>query len=111
IGSRNEESLEILKTEIGHVQVNDCPDSWHWNGGDDGVFFVSVTRLHVDNFILPSLSPSTRWSKILPHKIDFNGSKIGDHLRIIKIVFMLYPRRLYGSCGGIGIVSLLILIL
>ncbi|GJR13100.1 ribonuclease H-like domain-containing protein [Tanacetum coccineum] len=58
LGSRNEESLEILKTEICRVQVNDCPDSWHWNGGDDGVFFVSVTRLHVDNCILPSLSPN-----------------------------------------------------
>nr|GEV44529.1 RNA-directed DNA polymerase, eukaryota [Tanacetum cinerariifolium] len=68
LGSRNEESLEILKTEIGHVQINDCPDSWHWNGGDDGVFSVSV--LHVDNFILPSLSPSTRWYKILPRKIN-----------------------------------------
>ncbi|GJT16836.1 hypothetical protein Tco_0875542 [Tanacetum coccineum] len=56
LGSRNEESLEILKTEIGRVQVNDCPDSWHWNGGDDGVFSVSATRMHVDNCILPSLS-------------------------------------------------------
>ncbi|GKD01240.1 hypothetical protein Tco_1171514 [Tanacetum coccineum] len=101
LGSRNEESLEILKTEICRVQVNDCPDSWHWNGGDDGVFSMSATRMHVDNCILPSLSPSTRWSKILPCKICFNGSKIGDHLRIIKIVFMLYPRRLYGSCGEV----------
>ncbi|GJX15682.1 RNA-directed DNA polymerase, eukaryota, reverse transcriptase zinc-binding domain protein [Tanacetum coccineum] len=58
IGSRNEESLEILKTEIGRVQVNDCPDSWHWNDGDVGVFSVSATRMHVDNCILPSLSPN-----------------------------------------------------
>ncbi|GKA14978.1 putative RNA-directed DNA polymerase, eukaryota, reverse transcriptase zinc-binding domain protein [Tanacetum coccineum] len=69
LGSRNEESLEILKTEIGHVQVNDCPDSWHWNDADDGVFSVNMTRLHVDNCFLSSLSPSTRWSKILPRKI------------------------------------------
>ncbi|GJV28939.1 hypothetical protein Tco_1385387 [Tanacetum coccineum] len=79
LGSRNEESLEILKTEIGRVQVNDCPDSWHWNGGDDGVFSVSATRMHVDNCILPSLSPSTRWSKILPHLFqwleDWGSSK------------------------------------
>ncbi|GJX41058.1 hypothetical protein Tco_0256048 [Tanacetum coccineum] len=67
LGSRNEESLEILKTEIGHVQVNDCLDSWHWNAVDDGVFSVNVTSLHVDDCILPSLSLSTRWSKILPH--------------------------------------------
>ncbi|GJY12452.1 hypothetical protein Tco_0381761 [Tanacetum coccineum] len=63
--SKNEESLEILKKEIAHVQVNDCPYSWHRNGADDGVFSVNVTRLHVDNCILPSLSTSTRWSKIL----------------------------------------------
>ncbi|GJX14841.1 hypothetical protein Tco_0206599 [Tanacetum coccineum] len=67
LGSRNEESLEILKTKIGHVHVNDYPDSWHWNGADDGVFCVNVTHLHVDNCILPSLIPSTRWSMILPH--------------------------------------------
>ncbi|GJS43872.1 RNA-directed DNA polymerase, eukaryota [Tanacetum coccineum] len=41
-------------------------DSWHWNGADDGVFSVNVTHLHVDNCILPSLIPSTRWSMILP---------------------------------------------
>ncbi|GJS65193.1 putative RNA-directed DNA polymerase, eukaryota, reverse transcriptase zinc-binding domain protein [Tanacetum coccineum] len=56
LGSRNEESLEILKTKIVHVQVNDCPDSWHWNAADDGVFSVNVTRLHVDDCIFPSLS-------------------------------------------------------
>nr|GEY43985.1 hypothetical protein [Tanacetum cinerariifolium] len=97
LGSRNEESLEILKTEIGRVQVNDCPDSWHWNGGDDGVFSVSATRMHADNCILSSLSPSTRWSKILPPKVN---------IFIWRLILDRLSHRLNLSLRGLDIQSI-----
>ncbi|GKE20393.1 hypothetical protein Tco_1431905 [Tanacetum coccineum] len=71
LGSRNEEALENLLSEVVHVSVNNSPDSWQWSIANDGVFSVHDTRIHVDNVILPSRSPSTRWSKILPRKCPY----------------------------------------
>ncbi|GJS74857.1 hypothetical protein Tco_0707698, partial [Tanacetum coccineum] len=68
LGSKNEEALENLLSEVIHVSVNNSPDSWKWSITNDGVFSVHDTRIHVDNVILPSRPPSTRWSKILPRK-------------------------------------------
>ncbi|GKE31164.1 hypothetical protein Tco_1450486, partial [Tanacetum coccineum] len=99
----NEETLEILKTEIGHVQVNDCQDIWHWNGADDGVFSVNVTRLHVDNCIFPSLSPSTRWSKILPRVIQllaYGGLFVFGSMFLCLLLFPV-PIGFNGSTIGI----------
>ncbi|GJY86489.1 retrovirus-related pol polyprotein from transposon TNT 1-94 [Tanacetum coccineum] len=69
LGSRNEEALEAMISEVGHVNVSNLPDSWQWNIAPYGVFSVHDTRLHLDNCLLPSLSPSTRWSNLLPRKI------------------------------------------
>nr|GEX10102.1 reverse transcriptase domain-containing protein [Tanacetum cinerariifolium] len=66
--SRNEEALENLLSEVVHVSVNNSPESWQWSIANDGVFSVHDTRIQVDNVILPSRPPSTRWSKILPRK-------------------------------------------
>ncbi|GKE01600.1 hypothetical protein Tco_1389583, partial [Tanacetum coccineum] len=60
LGSRNEEDLEAMISEVCHVNVSNLPDSWQWNIAPDGVFSVHDTRLHLDNCLLPSLSPSTR---------------------------------------------------
>nr|GEW00408.1 RNA-directed DNA polymerase, eukaryota [Tanacetum cinerariifolium] len=43
-------------------------DSWHWNIDLDDIFSVNATRNHIDDCLLPSLSPSSRWSKFLPRK-------------------------------------------
>ncbi|GJQ97291.1 hypothetical protein Tco_0008430 [Tanacetum coccineum] len=59
-GSRNEEALENLLSEVVHVSVNNSPDLWQWSIANDGVFSVHDTRIHVDNVILPSHTPSTR---------------------------------------------------
>ncbi|GJR92121.1 putative RNA-directed DNA polymerase, eukaryota, reverse transcriptase zinc-binding domain protein [Tanacetum coccineum] len=92
LGSRNEESLEILKMEIGCVQVNDCPDFWHWNGGDDGVFSVSATRMHVDKCILPSLSPNLfQWLK------DWGSSK--DYKDRVYVISAAALWILWRSCN------------
>nr|GEZ75175.1 RNA-directed DNA polymerase, eukaryota, reverse transcriptase zinc-binding domain protein [Tanacetum cinerariifolium] len=57
-GSRNEEALEAMISEVGHSNVSNLPGSWQWNIAPDGVFSVHDTRLHLDNCLLPSLSPS-----------------------------------------------------
>nr|GFB16581.1 RNA-directed DNA polymerase, eukaryota, reverse transcriptase zinc-binding domain protein [Tanacetum cinerariifolium] len=37
-------------------------------GDDNDSLSVEVTRPHIDNYLLPSLSPSSRWSKLIPHR-------------------------------------------
>nr|GEY44904.1 reverse transcriptase domain, reverse transcriptase zinc-binding domain protein [Tanacetum cinerariifolium] len=68
LGSRNEEALENLLSEVVHVFLYNSPDSRQWSIANDGVFSVLDTRIHVDNVILLSRTPSERWSKILPRK-------------------------------------------
>ncbi|GJV19774.1 hypothetical protein Tco_1368794 [Tanacetum coccineum] len=54
------------KVGNGQVQLCDRPDSWRWSLDDDGIFLVHVTRVHLDSCMLLSLTPCTRWWKILP---------------------------------------------
>ncbi|GKC58412.1 putative RNA-directed DNA polymerase, eukaryota, reverse transcriptase zinc-binding domain protein, partial [Tanacetum coccineum] len=70
-GSRNEAALEVMVSELGQVCLSNLPDAWSWNISDDGNFSVQATIIHIDNCLLPSLSPSTRWSKLLP-RLDSN---------------------------------------
>ncbi|GKC97240.1 RNA-directed DNA polymerase, eukaryota, reverse transcriptase zinc-binding domain protein [Tanacetum coccineum] len=70
VGSRNEVALNILVSDLGQVQLGDRSDSWSWSLDDDGIFSVHVTRAHLDSCMLPSLTPCTRWWKILPRKIN-----------------------------------------
>ncbi|GKC64656.1 hypothetical protein Tco_1097254, partial [Tanacetum coccineum] len=53
LGSKNEEALDNLLSEVVHVSVNNMLDSWQWSIANDGVFSVQDTRIHVDNVILP----------------------------------------------------------
>nr|GEW02579.1 reverse transcriptase domain, reverse transcriptase zinc-binding domain protein [Tanacetum cinerariifolium] len=67
-GSRNEEALLSMVAKIRNVSLSNQPDSWHWNINLDGIFLVNATRNHIDDCLLPSLCPSSRWSKFLPRK-------------------------------------------
>ncbi|GJY49892.1 RNA-directed DNA polymerase, eukaryota, reverse transcriptase zinc-binding domain protein [Tanacetum coccineum] len=49
----------ILVSDLGLVQLGDRSDSWSWSLDDDGIFSVHV-----------SLTPCTRWWKILPRKVN-----------------------------------------
>ena len=55
------------------------------------------TRLHVDNCLLPSLSPSTRWSKLLPRKVN---------IFIWRLVLDRLTNRLNLSSRGLEIMSI-----
>lgn len=97
LGSRNEEALENLLSEVAHVSVNSLPDSWQWSITHDDVFPVLNTCIHVDNAILPSFSPSTRWSKILPRKVN---------IFIWRLLLDRLPNRLNLSSRGLEITSI-----
>ncbi|GKD39056.1 hypothetical protein Tco_1259263 [Tanacetum coccineum] len=58
-----------MVSEIGHVSFNNHPDSWSWKISVNDSFSVQATRSHIDKCLLPSLSPSSRWSKLIPRKL------------------------------------------
>nr|GEW12948.1 hypothetical protein [Tanacetum cinerariifolium] len=68
LGSRNEKALLSMVVEIENVSLSNQPDSWHWNIDPDGIFSVNTMRNHIDDCLLPSLSLSSRWSKVLSRK-------------------------------------------
>ncbi|XP_071699047.1 uncharacterized protein [Rutidosis leptorrhynchoides] len=69
LGSRNETLFSSMLAELASVQLSNIEDSWSWSLASDGCFSIHDTRAKVYNLILPSLSPSTRWYKIIPRKV------------------------------------------
>ncbi|GJY53183.1 hypothetical protein Tco_0444847 [Tanacetum coccineum] len=67
-GGRNVAALNVMVSEIGHVYFNNHPDAWSWKISDSDSLSVQATRSHIDNCLLSSLSPSSRWSKLIPRK-------------------------------------------
>ncbi|GKB78177.1 RNA-directed DNA polymerase, eukaryota, reverse transcriptase zinc-binding domain protein, partial [Tanacetum coccineum] len=80
---RNFLPLGTLCRKVGNDANKDCllsdrnvNGSWAWSWkrqvslDDDGIFSVHVTRAHLDSCMLPSLTPCTRWWKILPRKVN-----------------------------------------
>ncbi|GJV32176.1 putative reverse transcriptase domain-containing protein [Tanacetum coccineum] len=76
LGSRNEEALENLFSEVVHVSVNNSPDS-----------------------ILVLICP-----RFLHALIGCNGSKIGEQQGYRKIMCLVFLRQIYGLYGSIGII-------
>ncbi|GJT61640.1 putative RNA-directed DNA polymerase, eukaryota, reverse transcriptase zinc-binding domain protein [Tanacetum coccineum] len=97
LGGRNADSLNLLLAEIGNANVGTGEDSWHWNLSDVGMFTVGVTRKHIDNFVLPSMSPSTRWNKSLPRKVN---------IFVWRLLLDRLPHRVNLSSRGLEIPSI-----
>ena len=97
IGRRNEAALEAMVLELGQVSLSNRNDAWYWNITDDGSFSVQATRIHIGNYLLPSLSPSTRWSKLLPRKVN---------VFIWRLILDRLPNRLNLSLRGLDISSI-----
>nr|GEV56043.1 RNA-directed DNA polymerase, eukaryota [Tanacetum cinerariifolium] len=94
---RNVDSLNLLLAEIGNANVGIGDDSWHWNLSDDGMFTVGVTRKHIDDFILSSMSPSTRWNKSLPRMVT---------IFVWRLLLDRLPHRVNLSSRGLEIPSI-----
>nr|GEY50379.1 hypothetical protein [Tanacetum cinerariifolium] len=97
IGSRNVAGLEALVSKLGHVSLSNRLDAWSWNISDDDNFYVQATRTHIANGLLPSLSPSTRWFKLLPRKVN---------VFIWRLILDNLPNRLNLSLRGLEISSI-----
>lgn len=67
---RTADLLHILMLELSHIELSSNSDSWTWSIGEDGLFSVAATRLHIDHSTLPSSSIGTRWNKGLPRKVN-----------------------------------------
>ncbi|GJT99863.1 RNA-directed DNA polymerase, eukaryota, reverse transcriptase zinc-binding domain protein [Tanacetum coccineum] len=98
LGSRNEATLEDLVLELGQVQLLDKPNSWTWILDNDDVFTVHATRVHLDSCLLHSCSPSTRWSKTLPRKVN---------IFVCRLSLDRLPTRLNLSLRGLDIPSIM----
>ncbi|GJT75675.1 putative RNA-directed DNA polymerase, eukaryota, reverse transcriptase zinc-binding domain protein [Tanacetum coccineum] len=90
--------LHNLMHELRHVALSANSDSWTWSIGEDGVFSVAATRLHIDHSILPSSSIETRWNKGLLRKVN---------IFIWRLRLDRLPTRLNLSKRGLEIDSIL----
>ncbi|PWA77606.1 reverse transcriptase domain, Reverse transcriptase zinc-binding domain protein [Artemisia annua] len=62
--------LEELQNLVSNVHLGEATDEWQWNVLNQNLFTVKHTRLHVDQLILPSEAPATRWCKSNPKKVN-----------------------------------------
>ncbi|GJR50788.1 RNA-directed DNA polymerase, eukaryota, reverse transcriptase zinc-binding domain protein [Tanacetum coccineum] len=56
--------------EIHNMEVTQGNNSYSWYLSLDGNFSVSSLRHHIDDYMLPSISPSSRWCKMIPRKLQ-----------------------------------------
>nr|GEW96383.1 RNA-directed DNA polymerase, eukaryota [Tanacetum cinerariifolium] len=57
----------FLGSDIGDRKMN---DRWSWSLNGDGVFSVKSAREVTDNHVLANSTSTTRWSKLLPIKVN-----------------------------------------
>ena len=62
--------LNSLLSEIQHLTLSSCPDTWKLSIGLDDLFSVGSTRVFIDEQLLPSLNLATRWNTCLPRKVN-----------------------------------------
>ena len=62
--------LNNLLVEISSLVIDVDSDSCIWSLSNDGIFSVSDVRKHIDDCMLPSSLPGTRWCKVTPKKVN-----------------------------------------
>nr|GEX16998.1 reverse transcriptase domain, reverse transcriptase zinc-binding domain protein [Tanacetum cinerariifolium] len=97
-GGRLQADLHKLLVDIGSLNIEVDSDCLVSSLSTDGFFSVSFTRKHIDNCMLSSSLPSTRWCKIIPRKVSiFMWRMFLDRL----------PHRLNLSSHGLDLDSIL----
>ncbi|GKC44824.1 RNA-directed DNA polymerase, eukaryota, reverse transcriptase zinc-binding domain protein [Tanacetum coccineum] len=97
-GGIKEEQLLILVNNLESVVLADLNDRWIWLLDSLGEFSVKSAWSHIEDFLLPTISSSTRWVNVVPIKINIFAWKISlDKL----------PTRLNLSLYGIEIPSII----
>ncbi|XP_071736746.1 uncharacterized protein [Rutidosis leptorrhynchoides] len=69
-GGRIETMASTLFVALQNLELSTQDDTIYWVLNPNSGFSVLDTRKWIDNEILPSLHPSTRWNKILPIKVN-----------------------------------------
>nr|GEU81583.1 RNA-directed DNA polymerase, eukaryota, reverse transcriptase zinc-binding domain protein [Tanacetum cinerariifolium] len=97
-GGRLQADLHKLLVDIGSLNIEINSDCLVSSLSTDGFFSVSLTRKHIDNYMLSSSLPSTRWCKIIHRKVNiFMWRMFLDRL----------PHRLKLSSRGLDLDSIL----
>nr|GEW33945.1 zinc finger, CCHC-type [Tanacetum cinerariifolium] len=69
---RTKAEFDTLIFDIANLEPEELVDSdtCIWSLSNDDKFLVNLVRKHIDELYLPSLSPCTRWCKIIPRKVN-----------------------------------------
>ncbi|GKD59320.1 RNA-directed DNA polymerase, eukaryota, reverse transcriptase zinc-binding domain protein, partial [Tanacetum coccineum] len=95
---RTQTDSNNLMIDISSLNINVERDSPIFTLSTDNTFFVNVARNFLDDCLLPSSLPCTRWYKVLPRKVNiFIGLLFLDRL----------PHRLNLSSRGLDIESIM----
>nr|GEU34701.1 reverse transcriptase domain, reverse transcriptase zinc-binding domain protein [Tanacetum cinerariifolium] len=64
--------FDNLILDIANMETDDLADfdSCIWSLSNDDSFSVNMVRKHIDECTLPTLSPCTRWYKMIPRKVN-----------------------------------------
>ncbi|GKC40642.1 hypothetical protein Tco_1053026, partial [Tanacetum coccineum] len=62
--------MEELLSLVNSVELSVETDVWNWSLSGDGIFSVSSVRIHVDEGLCIMDGPHTRWSKLVPIKVN-----------------------------------------
>ncbi|GKC94790.1 hypothetical protein Tco_1160232 [Tanacetum coccineum] len=97
---RAKAEFDVLISDIASLEPEELVDydTCIWSLFHDDKFLVNSVRKHIDELSLPSLSPCTRWCKIIPRKVNiFMWQMLLDRL----------PNRLNLSSRGLDIDSII----
>ncbi|GJW17430.1 RNA-directed DNA polymerase, eukaryota, reverse transcriptase zinc-binding domain protein [Tanacetum coccineum] len=75
-GGCEQSQMEMLKSMLEGVSLNNSNDRWSWSLDGTGDFSVSSVRRHIDDHVLPSGNKKTRWIKEVPIKINIHAWKV-----------------------------------
>ncbi|GJZ05064.1 RNA-directed DNA polymerase, eukaryota [Tanacetum coccineum] len=89
--------IEELLSLVNSVEFSAEPESWNWSLSGDGIFSVLSARIHIDEGLCIMEGPHTRWSKLVPIKVNILAWRI----RLNKL-----PTRLNMSLRGLDIPSI-----
>ena len=62
--------LSTLMDALTNFAINDEAEKWIWNVDNSHIFSVSNAQQLIDDIILPSGNLPTKWSKLVPIKIN-----------------------------------------
>ncbi|KAL4585523.1 hypothetical protein LXL04_010145 [Taraxacum kok-saghyz] len=69
-GGRTGTELQALGELVDNVSCSLSQYSWVWGISSDGLFSVAETRRWIDDLVLPVGQLKTRWSVMVPHKVN-----------------------------------------